>query len=180
MRRLGWGLAVLWLAATVSVAPAQGPRYRSNQDGGLLTELFSPAKPKADAKAKPDSKAGGKAAEGSPAAPKPAPRQDLARDLERLQKAWDRRDAVLLRLEEIALQTHDEGLSAEAGRLRELAWKLYQDQSARLQAASTRRPDSEPPAKGTSQGRGRFGRGPVANRSRAGDDRPASAGEGER
>ncbi len=170
MRRLGWGLAVLWLGATVSVASAQGPRYRHGPDNGLLTGLFAPAKPKEE--------------------PKPPPRKDtgkaanplLAREQNRLLQAYLDRCEVCIKLEQIAEATGNDALGEEAKQLQDMAWNVYEEQMRRLQARAA----SAPEAAAAPKGQARPDRGALPSRFRAGGlnpsepDRMASGGEGTR
>jgi hypothetical protein len=131
MRRLGWGLVVLWLGAATSAALGQSPRYRVGSDNGLLSNLFG-SSPKPDEKAKP------KEDDDKEPAAKPAsrPARPLARDHDRLMKAYFRREAVCDRLQEIALETGDEKLREEAERLLERARTLYKERANLLQRAA--------------------------------------------
>jgi hypothetical protein len=174
MRRLAWGFAVGWLGATVAVvsvctagtALAQGPRYRTGPDNGLLKDLFGSPAPKAAEGPKDDPKMPAKAERPS----KPSPKQARAEEQERLRKTFLRRQAVCDRLREIA---QDDRMRDEADRLEAQAWKVYQDQVKRVlaeaekrQVAGAERAGQKPP-RGSAPGRLRVGglAGTVADRS---------------
>lgn len=76
---------------------------------------------------------------GSKEAPKPAPTTtptltvaDRATELDRLMRAYWRRQEICDRLRDIALQTSDNALYEEANRLEEMAWRLHQQRSSKL------------------------------------------------
>jgi hypothetical protein len=175
MRRLGWGLAVLGLAAAVAVAPAQGTKYRPGQDNGLLKDLFGSSAPKPDEKT--DSKKDDKASPGT----KTTTRQEQARQHDRLMKTYLRRQAVCDRLEEIARETGNEKLREEAERLHDMAWKLYQEGAGKLQTVTAERE-----AQAEKKAAPRPARGPATSRLRPGGgnsqapDRSISGQEDER
>lgn len=63
-------------------------------------------------------------------------------------KAYLRRLAVCDRLRDIALETNDTALSEEAGRLDEMAWTLYHEQSNRLLGVKSMAMEPEAVAEG--------------------------------
>lgn len=123
MRSVGWGVVALALLAGAATAEAQPPSSKGASDGWWAS-LFG-SKPKDDPKA---------------AAPKPPSPEEQVRELERLQKAFDRRDAVCRRLLEIAAARDDAALRDEADRLQQAAFALYtrQTQGLKLQAPPER------------------------------------------
>jgi hypothetical protein len=70
------------------------------------------------------------AAGAVPIAPTPAER--IAREQERLKKAFGRRVQVCLRLREIAVETDDQELGQRADELEARAWSIYCQQAAKL------------------------------------------------
>jgi hypothetical protein len=114
MRTLGWGgIAALTLLAGAATADAQPPRDKAMPDGWWAA-LWGESKPKDDPKS---------------AAPKGPTMEEKAREMDRLLKAFQRREAVCEKLTAIAQDTGDDRLFAEASRLYEDACKLYQRQS---------------------------------------------------
>jgi hypothetical protein len=133
MRRVGAGTAaaLLWLGLLVPAAPAQStdvhPVMVGEEESSWLGNLLF-GKPKPEPKPE-----------------KPGP--DRGKEQERLRNAYLRRQAVCDRLLEIAEQTNDAALRGEAERLDEQAWKLYQEESARLtRGAAGLAPDPLAPA----------------------------------
>src|SRR5262245_8508992 len=160
MRTRGWGVALLGLLAAAAVASAQPPKSKAMPEG-WWRDLFGPSKPK-DEPIKPDAK---------PTPPMP----DQSAELTRLQKALDRRQEVCLKLIEIAQATNDPALEAEAQRLDQLAFRIYQEQSARLQGGRARMPEADEPEPL------RIRSSPPArpNQARPGTLDPSRLGEGE-
>ena len=120
MRKVGAGrvaaLLCLGLALSATPAPAQY-KPEPTMQGNWFRDLFgSPPQPEVK----------------SVEMERPTTKSDKAVVLQRLQKILDRRRAVCLRLHEIALETNDEALEAEADRLDEMAFQLYQAKSNRL------------------------------------------------
>ena len=183
MRRLGWGLAVLWLGAAVSVAMAQGPKYRPGADNGLLKDLFGPSPPKGETTDEP--KTSPKSAGKAPAKPKSATRRSQSRELDRLQKVFLRRDAVCTQLSQVGLDTGNERLREEAERLHDLAWKVYMDRVNRVNTEADKREADEAAKPAERSGNTKSARGPLPGRFRAGGldprtpERSTSMGEGE-
>jgi hypothetical protein len=134
-QRAGRIAALLGLGLAVAVAPAQSPTYRPvpAMQGSLWDDLWGTSKPKPivtpDGKpeVKPDTTA-------LQPAPDKAARDNAARtrEHERLINALDRRLDVCLRLKEIAIETNNAALEAEAQRLEDLAFKLYINQGSRV------------------------------------------------
>ena len=105
-----------------------------------------------------------------------------AAELDRLQRAYQRREAVCDRLKEIALATNDAALELEANRLLDLAMKLYEERSNRLLGVASMKME-EVPAAAPKPGR----TGPLPPRLRSGGslepesyNRPAGVREGDR
>src|SRR5262245_37524950 len=130
------GIAVLCLGvaagAVVAQAPAQAPapgRAPAAESGSWLGGLF-----------------GGKAEEKKDAAkpitpPTAAERQ---REYDQEARAFLRRQAVLDRLREVALETDNAELAEEADRLEDLAFKVFQKHSARLLGSGPAPLEAEP------------------------------------
>jgi hypothetical protein len=68
--------------------------------------------------------------------PVPTSTAERARELDRLQKAYLRRQAVCLRLFEIGEETNNNALKKEAQRLDDWAFQVYQDKSSPLLGAA--------------------------------------------
>jgi hypothetical protein len=134
MRKLRWGLAVLGLGAAVSVASAQG-KFRTGQDNGLLTEMFSSSASKTEP-------ASGAKADGKTTAKPGSTRSAWAKEHDRLMKAYTRRMAVCDRLANIARETGDDRLQREAESLNALAWKIYEDRATQLREAQAGRAEA--------------------------------------
>jgi hypothetical protein len=89
---------------------------------------------------------------GSKDDPKPADRPppgptvaDKHAELERLMRAYWRRQEVCDRLRDIALQANDDKLYEEAGRLEEMAWRLHQTKSGKLLGMPVTAAADDPP-----------------------------------
>lgn len=167
MRAVGWGIAALALMAGAASAEAQPPKSKGMPDnwwGGLFG-----SKPKEEAK--------------GTAAPTPEQRE---REMERLLKAFQRRESVCLRLTAVAQETNDEGLMAEADRLYDLACSLYSRQSRSLglaaAAAAPERPAAEEPYELPRPRRDRDGPTPPRMRGgmTSGISEPSRSWEGDR
>jgi hypothetical protein len=121
MRTAGAGrLAVLGLGLAVSMSLAQSAgKYRpapTVETSAWWKNLFK-------------SSEAPKVSTTPPAGPTVA---DRNAELDRLMKAYWRRQEVCDRLREIALQNNNDALYDEAGRLEDLAWRLYQSRSKQL------------------------------------------------
>jgi hypothetical protein len=120
-------LAALGLGLAVSAASAQEekPKYAPKAaDLSWFTGWFG---------------GGGSPPGVSTTPPKPAPGEPApltiaqrAEEQDRLMKAYLRRLDVCDRLREVAQESSDDRLLKEAGRLEELAWRLYQTRSSKL------------------------------------------------
>ncbi|MFO0929352.1 MAG: hypothetical protein U0736_20385 [Gemmataceae bacterium] len=121
-------LAALSMGLLTALAAAQAPPDKAAEkaDPGLFGGLFATrSRPPAKAKAKDGDKE-------KEAADRPSSVADRAAEQERLMKGYLRRLAVCDRLRDIAHETNNPALAEEAGRLDELAWKVYQEQSNQL------------------------------------------------
>ncbi|MFO0844696.1 MAG: hypothetical protein U0797_20250 [Gemmataceae bacterium] len=76
---------------------------------------------------------------------------DKQAELDRLMRAYWRRQEVCDRLRDIALQANDDKLYEEAGRLEDLAWRLHQSKSGKLFGTPVAAADEppEPPEEST-------------------------------
>jgi hypothetical protein len=156
----------------VSAAPGQSPTYKPTptMQGHWWDGLFGGSEPKPEP-VKPDKDAS------------PAPTvADRMREHDRLRNAYMRRVAVCDQLVDIAHITNDEALKAEAQRLEELAFELYQKQSAKVLGVGAGRSLTEdagadrpaPNSAASLSARARTGGADGSNR------REASSREGER
>jgi hypothetical protein len=174
MRIPGAGrLAVLGLGVAVSVAAAQSTgKYK--------------AKPTEQTSGWWKNWVGSKEESKPPAGPPPGPTvADKHAELDRLMKAYWRRQEVCDRLRDIALQANDDKLYDEAGRLEELAWRLHQTRSSKLfgMPVATADDPPEPPEESTIDvlKRAAPGAGPLPPRLRnSGKMEPATANRSER
>lgn len=129
-------LSVGLLASLVTAQSSPG-RTTSATDTGRFGGLFGTA-----------SKPQAKKDKGKEGAERPLTAPDRALEQERLMKAYLRRLAVCDRLRDIALETNDAALSEEAGRLDEMAWTLYHEQSNRLLGVQSMAMEPEAVAEG--------------------------------
>jgi hypothetical protein len=134
MRIPGAGrLAVLGLGVAVAVAGAQSTgKYKAKPTeatSGWWKGWF-----------------GSKDEAKKPAGPPPGPTvADKHAELDRLMKAYWRRQEVCDRLRDIALQASDDKLYEEAGRLEDMAWRLHQARSSKLFGVPVAAADDDPP-----------------------------------
>jgi hypothetical protein len=104
----------------VGLAVAQPPKSKAMPEG-WFGDLIGRSKPKAKDDAPP--------ASTGPAQPSP---QDRVLAHERIMNALLRRQAVCMRLREIADETNDKALDRTANELEEMADKLYKEQARAL------------------------------------------------
>lgn len=127
MRAVGWGgIAALTLLATAASVEAQPPKGKGMPDG-WWSSWFGSSRPK------PKDEPG-------PPGPRPPSAEEQARELERIENALMRRDAVCLRLQEIAEVTGNAALRDEAVRLLEMAFALRNRQVQALGLDVSRAP----------------------------------------
>ncbi len=137
MRIPGAGrLAVLGLGVAVSLACAQSPAKFKAEPTESTSSWWQNWFGSKKEQPKPT--------EAIPVAPTV---EDKHAKLERLMKAYLRRQEVCDRLRDIALQNNDDKLYEEANRLEELAWRLHQTKSSQIlgtaMAATEDLPDAE-------------------------------------
>jgi len=118
------GIAVLGLALAAGAAAAQAPapaRAPASESGSWLSGLF-----------------GGKAEEKKDGPPpiSPPTAAERQREHDREARALLRRQQVIDRLREVALETDNAQLAEEADRLADLAFKVYEKHAARLLGTS--------------------------------------------
>lgn len=144
MRIPGAGrLAVLGLGVAVSVAGAQSAgKYKAKPTEQTSSWWKSWFGSKSDEP---------KVTDRPPIAPIGPTVADKDAELDRLMRAYWRRQEVCDRLRDIALQASDDKLYEEAGRLEDLAWRLHQSKSSRLFGTPVATADDppEPPEEST-------------------------------
>lgn len=129
---IGLGLAAVATGEERGVPPrsAAAPRY--------TTWSIRPQSGRDDQPARSDPKHAGAAVKpgakaANPETPAPAPKvRDTAARRQREEEAWHRRDAVCLKLMEIALETNDLELQRQAEQLSERVRTIYLERTANL------------------------------------------------
>ncbi|MFO0877629.1 MAG: hypothetical protein U0840_09760 [Gemmataceae bacterium] len=122
MRRTGAGcLAVLGLSIATTMLCAQSPAKKYSPKASETTSSwwkgwFGSGKEEAQSATPPPS----------------LTVADRAMELDRLMRAYWRRQEICDRLRDIALQQNDNSLYEEASRLEEMAWRLHQQRSNKL------------------------------------------------
>jgi hypothetical protein len=145
MRAVGWGVvAALTLLAGAASVQAQPPKGKGMPEG-WWNDLWGPSKPKP----RDDPQPGAASVQLSP--------DDRDRQLDRLEKALMRREAVCTKLQEIADATGNAALAEEAMRLLEATYALHNRQVRALGVAvqAPPRPDeaARPPVSLPAPGR---------------------------
>jgi hypothetical protein len=126
-----WAVATLLVASCTLANAQEGPTPKdaaADNGGNWFTRLFSVG-------GKPDTdKAPAAETKKSP----PPVVESLATKRDREEKALNRRNAVCLRLREIAVQTNDMALYNQVDDLEQQAWKIYQQRTGVVPANDSR------------------------------------------
>src|SRR5262245_35883279 len=130
MRAVGWGIAALTLLATAATLQAQPPRGKGMPEN-WWNDWFGTSK----SKPLDDPSASGAAKQLSP--------EDRTRELDRLEKAMLRREAVCSKLQEVAEATGNAALREEALRLLEATYALHKGQVRALGGLMPQAPPAE-------------------------------------
>lgn len=119
----GWMamLAIMLVMGLAQSAAAQAQAPAQQAESSWWSDLFG-SKPKAEVKPKVE-------APTEPALKTPAERHA---EVDRLMRAFLRRQAVCDQLSTVGLATDNPGLIEEAKRLEEIAWQLYAERSSRV------------------------------------------------
>ena len=128
-------LGIVVLTGTVSLAQPSGVRKDLEENPPFWSTWFGgsdkPVKPKAET---PKGNKAKVAVAPEPPAMTPV---DKVEQYQRLSNAFARRQAVIDKLREIALETNDASLGDEALRLEEMAQKVFQQESSRISGVAT-------------------------------------------